>query len=591
MEYLFALIPLLIILSTNLGLVLLTKRKFGTTMPLTVIFISMLMFVSQAIFQTFYVAYIATIACSAASLAAIIYLFIKHRDKFREAKKRIFSTGFFVSIIAYFFFLITQFKTVFISWDDFSHWGPMVKEMLRLDKFYSVPEAMVPQHKDYPPIVSLFELFFVKFAHYKEGILVIAAHFIKLSFFLPIIETIKKPRPLIKALLILALAWLGVSFIDQHGIIDTAYVDYIMAIAVAFGLYLAIFGERNRFNLLYLISVIIYLSLLKEICVVFAGIIALTYFIRRIVENGRKGWLKYLVLPASICVIAIAGFMSWKIITKDTETDRQFDLSQVSQKSLICPFFHNCPEKYRNETAENFTRAIFTDNISNSTIPLSYVQELALVGLLFFLVYLKTDRKAEAKKTAKLLFASYFIGAIIYTVLMFITFTSMFYEWEAPQLNSFNRYMGTYILVGITLALFYYVHTNITLKLNQLYVILAIAILLQSQTGLGKLLPQHTYYNESDYANSMKAAIKEDENVVVAYHHLFHYNFFRYYSLTSINQTRPVDISEDIDEAYAQLKDEQSRIIFIDLTTDDCAKLTELTGQTITNGQLYNLSK
>ena len=45
----------------------------------------------------------------------------------------------------------------FYSWDEFMHWGKMVKEMIRLDRFYCVTESTLYRHKDYPPFVALFE--------------------------------------------------------------------------------------------------------------------------------------------------------------------------------------------------------------------------------------------------------------------------------------------------------------------------------------------------------------------------------------------------------------------------------------------------
>jgi hypothetical protein len=52
-----------------------------------------------------------------------------------------------------------NFHKTFVDWDDFTHWGQMVKEMMRLDQLYDVPQSLSINHKDYPPIPQLFEYY------------------------------------------------------------------------------------------------------------------------------------------------------------------------------------------------------------------------------------------------------------------------------------------------------------------------------------------------------------------------------------------------------------------------------------------------
>lgn len=51
--------------------------------------------------------------------------------------------------------LVVDYKRCFSNWDELSHWGKMVKEMLRTDLFYSENISDLLVHKDYPPFLYI----------------------------------------------------------------------------------------------------------------------------------------------------------------------------------------------------------------------------------------------------------------------------------------------------------------------------------------------------------------------------------------------------------------------------------------------------
>lgn len=60
-------------------------------------------------------------------------------------------------IVLYTFIFLFDYNRGFTHWDEMSHWGPMVKENLRLNQLYSTAESKLQAHKDYPPMIALFE--------------------------------------------------------------------------------------------------------------------------------------------------------------------------------------------------------------------------------------------------------------------------------------------------------------------------------------------------------------------------------------------------------------------------------------------------
>ena len=62
-----------------------------------------------------------------------------------------------IFFILFFFIFLFDYNRGFTHWDEMSHWGPMVKENLRLNQLYSTAESKLQAHKDYPPMIALFE--------------------------------------------------------------------------------------------------------------------------------------------------------------------------------------------------------------------------------------------------------------------------------------------------------------------------------------------------------------------------------------------------------------------------------------------------
>ena len=82
----------------------------------------------------------------------------------KQNAELIFSIGLISFISIYVLYIILDYKRRFTTFDEWYHWGMMVKESLRLDKFYSVAESNLHIHKDYPPFISILEVIFCKFS-------------------------------------------------------------------------------------------------------------------------------------------------------------------------------------------------------------------------------------------------------------------------------------------------------------------------------------------------------------------------------------------------------------------------------------------
>ena len=261
---------LLYYLLANGFFVVVFKKTFGKCLPLTFIINAFVYFLSQMLFNTFKVGFVINLLFALLFAIYLIALIIKKKD-LQFIKKNYLSSGFYSFITIYVLVIIYNFNRVFDRWDELSHWGKMVKEMFRLDSFYSIESSTLLVHKDYPPIISLLELFFCHlFGNFNESCISCSLHLFNLSLLVPILfdekNNISKIKVVLKTILISLCAFIVILFFDQRVIIQSIYIDYTIAILTAYLLFQVII-EKDLFSNFHICNLILagsFLVLTKE---------------------------------------------------------------------------------------------------------------------------------------------------------------------------------------------------------------------------------------------------------------------------------------------------------------------------------------
>ena len=138
MNYLKAFFPLLFFLCLNASAVFAFGKQFGRMLPLTMISAIFTLYASQLFLGSFSAGWAFLWGAAAASLPlGIRRLKTSGRDFVRDT---LFSEGLAAFLIIFFAAAVLLYGKHFRDWDEYSHWGMMVKEMLRLNRFYCVPE-------------------------------------------------------------------------------------------------------------------------------------------------------------------------------------------------------------------------------------------------------------------------------------------------------------------------------------------------------------------------------------------------------------------------------------------------------------------
>lgn len=507
------------------------KKSFGTCIPLAIMVSVLLMYTAGFLNHVSY-GFCAGFILGALVLYQIIKTFNKNKEILKDFIKNYFSSGFVVFVIIFVLLSFIQRFRVFTWWDEFMHWGVMSYETLTTDKFYAINEKSILQiHKDYPPFLSLLTTLFCYFniGIYTEATCYRAVTIFCFSMFMPLIEVINKEKKSIIKTLVATISVFLVFFaigeprpnyiVDNvPGILDSIYADWPMGLMAALSLYL-IYKEEDYKSNFYLFLAIVFSSLLliKQMGVPLVllscfYLIVKLFFADRFKESYK---ILYSVMPS---VILLGG---WKTLVKTLNLRKQFELSQLNVFDFFKIIKGTAGEAWQHESYVNFIDAIFNRYLTLHPFKLSYSSLIVIICVLI-LVFIHFDKKKN-KESFVLIFI-YLFGAIGYGLAMLLLYMFSFGPNEGPIIASYDRYMLTYVLIGITLLMFVMFECINGYK-NKCSVIIPILILVlfvypEKALDLNPNNYEHDYRSNylSLFENIRKAEPDSDILIIQSYH-------------------------------------------------------------------------
>lgn len=624
--------PLFYFLFATGTFVIISKKKFGISLPIVMMLSAFCLFFSQLIFKTFYVGLILNLIFAIMFPILLIVIWIKRKTLFREIKEKYFSTGFFVFLIIFVLFYVFNLNRSFSDWDEFSHWGVMVKEMLRLDRFYTVDASTLMVHKDYPPIIQLFELFWCKLSGgYSESNLITALHILSFSFFVPIISEIKINKEKIiksitKIILMILIFYLLILSFDMHGIINSIYTDYVMAIVFVYGIYLIISNKDtlNNFVLLNLSITISFLLLTKQMSLAFFLLIIFLFIIDLLLKNNinvkfkeflskikikkmftKKNILVFLKCFVLLIVIPLVIWKIWGIYTESLNATAQFSLSDIKVFELPSIILGNGGFDYQRATFIAFKSSLINYNVGASLIRVNYILWM-LISVCIAIFLSKKYKDYFYKNQIYGIGSMIFVGFIGYAATMLILYMFSFGEVEGPALASYDRYMSTFVLaIMLIFFIIYLLKSKIKNSKNflrDLLIILVVLLLIQIPSRIKILIPAISHRPQNQYEIYAEKVIKNTEDdskvFVVADGATSEYSYFikyysnpRFFNLKYFNLPYKENSSiKDYNAAINEIKkyDYLYLIKIDDSFVDEYGYL--FTDNNISEGQLYKIS-
>ena len=454
----------------------------------------------------------------AASVIPTIYILIKNRKNLTNELKPLRSPNFILICAVFLLLGIINFGRSFHAWDDYMHWGPFAKETYRNLELYNSENSLVEVHKDYPPIITLYEVFWeIVAGKFDDSLLFIALQFLGISLLLPFVNEIKwqksKKFKLKFAGLALALVLIPASFsLGDDYFFVTIMTDTVIGLLFAFSLANIFLTKQIDEKLIAkLIIIFSFLILVKQIALVFIAIAIVCLIAKLIIEKQQK---KLLLAALSIASIAVPLVLSaiWAVRVKNLGIEGQFKISELFA-GIIQLIKCQGLEKWQMKTGENFIKAyIYNKDI---VLGLSYFKLtlISIVGIIIAAIKKKAKRKIILSEGIILTLFS-----IAYAALMMLLYIFCFGPVEGPALASFERYLGTFwyaiAMLGFCFFLF---KTKEFAKLPNLGLFALVFFLtIPNSASIGlTILRNFDAKNYTDATSLIKKNVKPGEKVYV----------------------------------------------------------------------------
>lgn len=435
----FIAILVIFILSINISYII--NKKIEYVLPLTVAFISLTLYVCS-FFESRPVGVILIFLALAASTIFSIY---KNKHNNGSIKEVVKSAGLIYFVLMIVFACIVSYKFMFNAWDEFSHWGLVLKNIFLSGGFGDISGSTT---YSYPTGVSMFLSFFTHFSNiFSEpnalrGILIF-------SFSQMVIIFIKVKHNDWKKILLISSILLSVPVIFFSDFYSTIYVDALMGLIFCNILYFNyLYRKKDLFYAIYMSLQFYLLANTKQIgiglvLIAFLAIL-IDFLCSRKVKPIKEFLLKTrkeLLFTFMPLVTGVLTNLSWILYLKYHSIQGIIQVSGLKLSDVLDLIRGIIPE-YRNLTTINFVTYLFSQQ-QFGIMPFSYFLLAAISIFVMYYVYKKRRSKQKEIFTLQL---SAFIGFFVYLGIILFLYMFVFSEHEATRLASVQRYIGAYSL-------------------------------------------------------------------------------------------------------------------------------------------------
>ncbi|SDH18492.1 hypothetical protein SAMN05192534_102103 [Alteribacillus persepolensis] len=357
---------------------------------------------------------------------------------YRIIKKRLFTSlitpglVFFTAMCG--FFLVLLKDAVFLHFDNFSHWGIIVKHLFLYD---SLPgDASVITYKNYPPGTALFVYYIVTLIGFSETKALMAQSFLVAAALTPLFLFTSWKRPL---LLIVVTAAAFVLLLIDAASIYTLLVDQIlgyMTIAVM----LIVFYYRNHVRLMMAAAapVLALLVLTKDsgkiffaFCVVW--IIAVVIKNRQSLQGKAGQVLSMFVLLVLAFPLLVNGLWS-SYIERAYTSDYEENKFAITKETFLDP-----------NKSDEVVQQLWPNVLSQAfDMSVDVIQVMTVVSIAAILTFV-WSAFVKKRSPRALLFTTLFVHLfyVVYIGLLYLLYLYLMPEGEAANLAGFSRYQAT----------------------------------------------------------------------------------------------------------------------------------------------------
>lgn len=350
----------------------------------------------------------------------------------------------------------------FHSWDEFSHWGYVVKATWTFDLLSPTNPAQIA-FRSYPPSVTAFEYFITKTGgEWTESNVFWAYQIIIISLVYPFINRIVWKSKTVTVAALFSFAIMPITFFNSFTEIT---IDSVLGLTFGFTLALVAVSRASLYTTSILLSISLsFLTLIKDSGVYFAFVVLLYYGVklfqeRHVAKNEKQ--TKYLLAIATLG--PVLAKLAWSVKLNASSVQQVFN-EPIKLQTLLMN--DNESPNYWNSVREMFYTSIFNQPIAENFTHFSLA--VLLLTSLWFVERLHLKR--ERKKSFPTLTTLVALGAIFYTFGLLALYLNRFGEYEAVRLVSFGRYLNTFwsgVLFTIIAISFWVLADKPTIQINK----------------------------------------------------------------------------------------------------------------------------
>ena len=478
---------------------LLCKKDISFALPVSGFTLSFLIYVLSWTKLFPYFRYIVNIIILLFSLYAG-FVFLKSKDK-RERLKAVLTPG----LLGYLVLCVIAVRVSsarFCQWDEFSHWGTVVKDMFFSKRLGIYPEA-VSSYKTYPPGAALWELYFVSyFKEWNDWPVIFAYNLLLIQWMMPLFGCLRFRNEERNG-------WLTVSKYGSFTIIFVIivylvpylyyspfegiawrciYVDRALGIGFAWLLFMHFGTFPDKKDAFYYFSFALgagFQCLLKGTGIFFV-LLALLMIIPDVILTGGEEKRKILARYGTACIFPFLTILTWYTGLRIMNVSRVWDVSAINIRSII-KLISGQEESWRYDIIKKFPD--FLNRIALQFYHGSIIITIPAYPLFWtvgtcFVSALNGRRDKKTEKRNLLIIFAAFLEFVIYELVILLSELYVLTPNEGLQMSSAPRYSADFC-IGMSCFFIFYVISYLFSgtnpgRQNYLYFLLLLVFLFSS---------------------------------------------------------------------------------------------------------------
>jgi len=425
-----------------------------------------------------------------AGSAGLLYFGFQLYANTQEVMKTCYTSGFVVWLLAYAVVACFASTYQFSSWDEFSHWGQLSKNMFDYAGFQHVGDTIV--HQAYPPGGRLLHYLFFCFSGFSEGRAYVAQMLLLMS---PLSLLLKgfSWKDWHKPVLIILLALL-LMILNQTAILTKATILMDAPASMFFGMGLVFYYQQDKKQqaILWLMPVVFSLLLFKSQLFPLALLMMSVMFVDILIKKQYKAFISL----AFLFCAALLAHCSWAHFLSVTQVSSDWNL-HLTLSTLLASFSEAATQHEKLTICNYFTQFNF------------YYPVIAVLALLAgaFAFTLKNARDIVSWLCAN---AILILGFFAYGFGLLLMYIYVFPESRGEGLDSFSRYISVYLLGWSLFVLYGGVRTLSQYK-HKLFRLTQYALLFAAFAGLIAIsLARHRHNERAVHSHRAKELLRSE---------------------------------------------------------------------------------